>query len=339
MKTLLKIAKYFLLFGAAALLVYLAFRKVDWDAFLSGLAQTRWMWVVLFCIFSVLALIGRVVRWKELLAPFDDSIGLIKIWDANNVGNLASAALPGTGEILRCGYVSSKKLQFDKALGTMLGERLWDFIAIIVLAVVTLSLQWERFGGYFKDNILEPLSAAGAWWILLAVVVLAAIFILLMFKYRDRSVFCRKTSESISRLGAGILAFTKSKNKLVVALATFFIWFMYVLMCFCIIKAMPSLTGLTLSDAAFLSLVGNIASVVPVPGGIGAYHYLVAAAVGLYGHSWETGILFATLNHEIHAVVVIVLGVVSYLKVVREKSRKHNDVNKPDDNIYKNEAE
>ncbi len=339
MKTLLKIAKYVLLFGAAALLVYLAFRKVDWEAFLAGLAQTRWMWVVLFCIFSVLALFGRVVRWKELLAPFDSSIGALKIWDANNIGNLASAALPGTGEILRCGYVSSKKLQFDKALGTMLGERIWDLIAIIVLAVVSLSLQWDRFGGYFKDNIVSPLASAGAGWILLAVIAVAAVFIVLMFKFRERSDFCRKTAESISRLGAGILAFTKSKNKLLIAVATFFIWFMYVLMCFCIIKAMPSLSCLTLSDAAFLSLVGNIASVVPVPGGIGAYHYLVAAAVGLYGQSWETGLLFATLNHEIHAVIVIVLGIISYIKVVRDRSRKHSDVNKPEDNIYKNEAE
>ena len=339
MKKLLDIAKYVLLSGAAVLLVYLAFRKVDWEAFLAGLAQTRWIWVVIFCFLSVLALLGRVVRWKELLAPFDDSIGAMKIWDANNIGNLASAALPSTGEILRCGYISSKKLQFDKALGTMLCERIWDLIAIIVLTVVSLSLQWERFGGYFKENIVSPLASAGVGWILLAVIVLAAVFIVLMFKFRDRSVFCNKAAESVSRLGAGILAFTKSKKKFLVALSTFFIWFMYVLMSFCIIKAMPSLSGLTLSDAAFLSLVGNIASVVPVPGGIGAYHYLVAAAVGLYGHSWEMGLLFATLNHEIHAVVVIVLGVVSYIKVVRDRSRKHSDVNKPEESIYKNEAE
>lgn len=339
MKKLLKVAKYLLLFGAAVLLVYLAFRKVDWEAFLSGLAQTKWIWVVLFCILSVLALIGRVIRWKELLAPFDDSIGAMKIWDANNIGNLASAALPGTGEILRCGYISSKKLQFDKALGTMLCERIWDLIAILVLTAVSLSLQWERFGGYFKENIIGPLSAAGVWWILLALLVFGALFIALVFKFRDRSTFCSKSADSISRLGSGILAFTKSKNKFLVALATFFIWFIYVLMCLCIIKAMPALEGLSLSDAAFLSLVGNIASVVPVPGGVGAYHYLVASAVGLYGHSWETGLLFATLNHEIHAVVVIVLGVVSYLKVLRDKSRRHSDVNKPEANIYKNEAE
>ena len=265
-KKILSVLKYTLLFAAAVLLVYLAFRKVDFGAFLSGLKQTRWFWVVLFCLLSILALIGRAVRWKELLLPFDSSVKFLKVWDADNVGNLASAALPGTGEILRCGYISSKKIEFDKTLGTMLCERIWDFIAILVLLAVALMLQWERFGGYFADNILAPLTAAGVWWILAIVVAAVAVFIV------------GRVADSISRLWAGIRAFNKSRNKLLVAFTTFFIWFVYVMMCFCIIKAMPALDGMNLADAAFLSLVGNIASVVPVPGGVGAYHYLVADA-------------------------------------------------------------
>ena len=318
----LQVVKYVLLFGLAILLVYLAFRKGDWYVFLSGLKQTRWVWVVLFLVASVVALIGRVIRWRELLHPFDDSIGFGKVWDANNIGNLASAALPSTGEFLRCGYMSSKKLEFDKVLGTILCERLWDFIAILVLAIVTFLLQWDRFGGYFEENILAPLASAGAGWIMALIVVAATIFIVTVFLLKERSDFCRKVAESISRLWAGITAFNKSKNKLLVALTTLLIWFTYVVMCFCIIKAMPALDGLNLADAAFLSLVGNIASVVPVPGGIGAYHYLVTAAVGLYGFSWDSGLLFSTLNHEIHAVLIMVLGIISYANYMRQSGRK-----------------
>ena len=322
----LQVVKYVLLFGLAILLVYLAFRKVDWDVFLSGLKQTRWVWVVLFLVASVVALIGRVIRWRELLHPFDDSIGFGKVWDANNIGNLASAALPSTGEFLRCGYMSSKKLEFDKVLGTILCERLWDFIAILVLAIVTFLLQWDRFGGYFEENILAPLASAGAGWIMALIVVAATIFIVTVFLLKERSDFCRKVAESISRLWTGITAFNKSKNKLLVALTTLLIWFTYVVMCFCIIKAMPALDGLNLADAAFLSLVGNIASVVPVPGGIGAYHYLVTAAVGLYGFSWDSGLLFSTLNHEIHAVLIMVLGIISYANYMRQSGRKSKSV-------------
>ena len=60
--------------------------------------------------------------------------------------------------------------------------------------------------------------------------------------------------------------------------------------------------------------LGNVASLVPVPGGIGAYHYLLKVSLmGLYGTTEEIGLLFATLCHELHAVLVIVLGVWSYI--------------------------
>jgi len=324
---LLKIGKYILLFGAAGVLVYLAFRKVDWKAFYDGLLQTRWFWVVLFCIASVLALVGRLFRWKELLNPFDKSLSYLRVWDAMNVGNVASVAIPTSGELLRCGYVTTKKLQYDKALGTMFAERVWDVGASIILLALALTLQWNRLGDFFKENLLRPLSSFGFWWILAALVVLAAVFIWIMFRLRDRNKFCDKVAASISRLWDGFTAFGKSKNKLIIALSTVFIWFMYVLMSFFIVKAMPALEGIGFNEAMFLAAVGNVASVVPVPGGIGAYHYLVAATLGVYGYSWDTGILYATLNHEIHAVVIIAIGIISYLHIVKETGRKSNDVN------------
>ena len=99
-------------------------------------------------------------------------------------------------------------------------------------------------------------------------------------------------------------------------LFTLGIWTMYLLMAFSVMKAMPDLALLDMKDALFFTVVGNCASVIPVPGGIGAYHYLMALAVsGIYGKTWEAGILYATLQHELHAVLVLVLGVASYLRI------------------------
>ena len=319
---LLKILKYLLLFGLAGLLVFLAFRKVDWKTFYDGLLQTRWVWVVLFCIVSVLALFGRTLRWKALLNPFDKDISFIKVWDAVNVGNVASVAIPTSGELLRCGYVTTKKLQFDKALGTMFAERVWDAGASIILLLLALTLQWEKLGDFFKDSIIKPLASFGFWWILVLVLLAVVVFIILVFRFKDRSVFCGKVAGSISRLWDGFKAFGKSRNKLLFALSTVFIWSMYVLMSYFIVKAMPMLDGMTFADALFLAAVGNIASIIPVPGGIGAYHYMVAATLGVYGYSWDIGILYATINHEIHAVVILIVGVIAYLHLLRDMERK-----------------
>lgn len=318
-----KILKYVLLFALAALLVYFAFRKVEWHAFLDGLAQTRWFWVILFCIISAFSLLVRTVRWRDMLIPFDPEIKTIKVWDAINVGNLASIVLPGSGELLRCGYVASKKLEYDKSIGTMFCERLWDLLALIIMAVISLLTEWDRIGGFFMDKIITPLSSNLLFWVVLvSVIVVITAIVFAIFRFRDRYAACLKISESLSRIWAGLTAFFKSKNKLRIAFSTVLLWTLYVLMCFCIIKAMPALEGLDMIDALFFSMVGNVASIVPVPGSVGAYHYLVAAAVGLYGYDWDTGILYATLNHEIHAVLIIVIGLVAYFHWMRTMSTK-----------------
>ena len=97
---------------------------------------------------------------------------------------------------------------------------------------------------------------------------------------------------------------------------------MYLLMCFSILKAVPELSHLGLEDALFFTAVGNIASVIPVPGGIGAYHYLMAlSAQSLYGATWESGILLATLGHESHAILIIVVGIISYVHITLKRRK------------------
>lgn len=314
------VVKYLLLLALAAVLVYFAFRKVEWSAFVGGLKQTRWVWVVFFCIASVVALVFRTIRWKELILPFDSDIKSIKVWDAVNVGNLVSLVLPGSGEFLRCGYVASKKFEYDKSLGTMFCERLWDAIAIVVLTATSLIYESKRLGDYFSESILAPVSGRSTvfWLIALAIVLLAA-FVLLAFKLRARNLFFSRVADSLTRLWSGFTAYKKSDNKLMIAVSTFVIWLMYVLMCYCIIKALPASAHLNFMDAMFLSAIGNFASIIPVPGGIGAYHYLVATALILYDVSWDLGILFATLNHEIHAVLIAIVGLFAYLHWVRER--------------------
>ena len=284
--------------------------------------------MALFCIISVLALVARAIRWRELLIPFDASLTLRQIWDVNNVGNLACAVIPGSGELLRCGYVTSKKLEFDKSVGTMLCERLCDVAALVLLLIVTILLQWGRIGNFVTEKIFIPMTQPNTLLIIAAVVATIVLFIAIVFRLREKSTLCGKIADSITRIAVGITALAKCKNKMVVILSTLFIWFMYVLMSFCIIKAMPSLDSLTFADAVFFSMVGNIASVVPVPGGIGAYHYLVAAAVALLGPSRDMGLLFATLNHEIHAIVIIALGLVSYFAMVHRNDLGARSVNK-----------
>lgn len=319
------IIKYTLSGILAAVLVWFAFRGVDWQAFWQGLQQTRWIWVVLYFVAALLAIVFRVERWIALMRPLDPEIKRLGVWDALNVGNLVNVVLPGAGEFVRCGYVSSKRMSYDKAFGTIACERLSDVVAVAVVLIIALASKWSSFGPFFLENVWQPMAGrmgGSPVWILAAAVLVLGGFIWAVFRFRTRVGFFARIADKLKGLGTGFASIARMERKWPFVLSTVGIWVMYVAMMFCTVRALPMLDSLTLVDALFLSAVGNIASVIPVPGGIGAYHYLVALSVqSLYGASWETGILLATLGHEAHAILIIVLGVISYVRFSLRKRK------------------
>ena len=319
--------KYIVSFLLAGVLVYFAFRGVDWGAFWSGLQQTRWGWVAMFIVFSVLALVFREERWRAIIRPLDPDAGKrLDVWDSINVGNLVNVVLPGAGEFVRCGYVSrGRKLSYDKALGTIVCERSCDVVAIVLMFALALATGWDKFGGFFQEQIWAPMAGRlnfSLWWLLAGAVLLIGGGIWAVFRLSGSNKVCARIAGWIRGLGAGFASIAKMEHKWLFFLQTVGIWVMYVCMSWSGLKALPMLDSLTIADALFISAVGNIASVIPVPGGIGAYHYLIALTLqGIYSASWDTGILYATLCHESHAILIIVLGIVSYFTfTVRKKS-------------------
>lgn len=316
------VAKYVLSLALAVLLVWLVVRKIDWKSFLEGLRNTRWVYMLGFTAAAVFALVFRALRWNQLLKPLDGANSFMDCWDANNIGNLGSLVIPGSCEPIRAGLITSKKLPFQTVFGTMIMERAWDFLYIFLTIVIALVLKLDTFGGFVSDNIIKPIvSSTAVWLILTAAVILVAALIWACFRYRTKVRFFDRIATLIEGVVQGFRSFGKMKNKLPYIIYTTMIWVMYMFMCYFCLKAIPELSGLDMADALFLSAIGNVASVIPVPGGIGAYHYLVMLCISsLYGFSNETGLLFATLNHEGHAVIILALGIISYLaRMIRKK--------------------
>ncbi len=319
-----RVIKYLLSLALAGVLVYFALRGIDWAAFTDGLRETRWGYALLFVAVSLAALVIREERWRAMMLPLDPGVRRADAWDAANVGNMTNVVLPGAGEFVRCAYISSRRMGYDKALGTIVCERAWDLLAVGVIFVTALVLKWDSFGDFFVENIWLPVTGrAGVspWWMLLPLAAVAALA-WAVYRFRRTSRVCGKIAGAAAGLWKGIASFSQIPNKWMFLLCTLGIWLMYILMTWSIFRAVPALSHLSFADALFISSIGNFASVIPVPGGIGAYHYLVALSLqALYGASWETGILAATLNHELHALIIIVVGVVSYIALTIRKKK------------------
>ena len=194
------IVKYTLSFLLAGVLVWFAFRGIDWTAFLDGLKVTNWLYIGLFFVLAVAALVFRMLRWRAMLLPVMPAVTNKKTWDAANIGNLINVVLPGAGEFVRCGVVAGKKgAGYEKVLGTVVMERIWDFLAVGVLFVLSLALKWDTFGAFFMEQIAAPLTGRlqlNLGWVLLLAVLLLALFLGLIYRFRHRSRFCGRIAAS-----------------------------------------------------------------------------------------------------------------------------------------------
>lgn len=322
-----KIFKILFSFCLAAVLLYFSFKGVSWKDFVEGLKTCDWFYIFLAMMCSVVAFLVRSYRWRRLMLPIDPSIKRITAFNAVNIGNVSNFVFPYLGEVVKCGVItrnsprqegSNRRVaSYDKVLGTMVMERILDAVTAVLIILVLLAFKWDEFGEFFTKKIWSPLQTRlniGIWIILAFIVLAIVIFCTIIVKYKDRSKFCRKVYIAIAGIFEGFKSCLKMKDKGIFIVQTLIIWLMYWYMIVFVKEAMPELSHLTAIDSLFISMVGSVAAMLPVPGGLGAFHYFVALALAsLYGIEWGTGIVFATVAHESQAVVFIILGLISYI--------------------------
>ena len=327
-ETLTKIIKYTASAALAILLLWVSFREVEWSEFWEQLSSCRWEFILLSMAAGSFAFWLRAIRWRQLLLPIDDSITRTTTFNGINIGNISNFLFPRIGEFIRCGVITRrsapadpsapehKKASYDKVLGTVVLERSWELLVMLMLLVVVVIGGFNRFGGFFMDQILGPMATRfnfSVWW-LVGLLVLAALAAgWLLWHFRERNSFCSKIWGIIRGIGLGFSSCFRMERKWLFFAYTACIWGIYWLMAASTVWAAPFLDGLDLIDALFLSLVGGLGFAVPVPGGIGAFHFVISLALSaVYGIPMEMGIIYATLSHTSQAITQILFGLGSY---------------------------
>ena len=317
----------YVFWGAVAIvLIYFCMKAVDWEQFGAALKQCKWEYVLLSMLLGAVVLWIRAVRWRMLLTPFDSSTSRITCFNSYNICMAVNLALPRAGEVVKLGYVvkhsaldpeGKKLLSFDKALGTLLVERVWDAFITLAMAAVLVAIKWDSFGGYLMESLAGIGGATTLWWVLGGVIALVAALLFLSWKLQDKGGVWEKIWGFVGGIGHGLVSFTKMKHAWLFLLLTVLVWVIYWIMSACIVWALqdiPVFSTLTLTDAFFLMIAGSISSVVPVPGGFGAYHGVVAGALlSIWNIPMGVGMIYATLNHESQVITQAICGLVSYI--------------------------
>ncbi len=332
MKSILKsrLFNFTVFFSLALILLYYAFRSVNFTHIAEGFREANYLWISLSLLLALTAHILRAIRWGYLMEPLGEKPSLGNLFAAVMFGYLANLALPRFGEVAKCGSVSRvSKIRFDSLVGTVVVERAADLAMLLISTVIVVLIKIETFGHYIYSKILQPIGQKAIHiegYKVVIILVISIAFLLLIWFVVKSNFFGEKLNGKIKKALKGVLDGLKSIYKtpkvIPFILLSLLIWVSYWLMTWALLRATPVTMNLTAWDALFIMVIGSYGMVVPVQGGFGAYHIITASALGLFGITYEKGLIFAVISHESQTLLVIVAGIISLVYLYLSQ-RKH----------------
>ncbi|PLX11087.1 MAG: hypothetical protein C0598_08975 [Marinilabiliales bacterium] len=321
-KRLITSIEYLFFLGLGIALLWLSFHKLEYSEIKNDILNADYHWLFIALFFAIVSHIFRALRWNMLINSMGYKTKLSTTFFAVMIGYLANTAVPRMGEFMRCGVLSKKeKIPFNSLFGTVISERFFDLVMLAIIMFLVIAFQIDLVGAYVTD-ILEPVLGSvfsNIYSILLlfaAVIVLIGITIWFIWRSREwiKSFrFYNKVRGFIDGLLLGIKTIMKLKNKWLFFTYTLLIWFFYAIMVYMPVLMLQDTSHLTFIDALTILAIGSLGIVAPVPGGIGAYHFIVKSIlVELYSIEGNAAGSFAAITHAGQTLLNVIVGSLSY---------------------------
>jgi uncharacterized membrane protein YbhN (UPF0104 family) len=112
---------------------------------------------------------------------------------------------------------------------------------------------------------------------------------------------------------------------------TFMIWILYLSMIMLPFYSFEETSMLNAIDGLTVLAIGSLGIVAPVPGGIGAYHFIVTELfTRLFEIPAYAGAAYATASHAAQTLIIILAGTLSYFLLIIDKRKPLNDSSSKD---------
>ncbi len=265
---------------ALAILVFIAY-KAGFVGVYEEILKIKPSFVAFAVFIYAISYLVRGYRFEYILSKLKFRTGVIFSSAAVSISQMVNVITPvRIGDLARAYVFKRKDVPYSSSLGAIAVERLFDLIAVSVIAFVAALL--------LGVGIKEPLyTLALAGLLLVAIVVLSRMenFIGKIFKNaRD------------------VLGF---KESLAIMLISFAVWSFDIAVCYIVALnfATPSFALIALAVA-----IANIVKVIPItPGGIGTYEAAMTAILAPMFHL-DAAFAIALVDHAIKNLTTLALG-------------------------------
>lgn len=335
-KKIFNILKYITFTTLGVAMFWLVYREQDFKAIWHTLSNdVNYTWVIVSLIFGLLSHISRTLRWKIALEPLDEHPRTLNAFIAVMSSYFMNLLLPRMGEFARCGLLSKyEKIPFSKLFGTVVTERIIDMIMLLFMLLLAFVLQFDQIVQFGQNNpqVIENLQnilQSPLLWIALAGVILALVLYIRISKKRGKT---NKIEAVLSDFASGIKSVLSMKRYKAYIAHTVFIWFMYYLMLYSVFFSFDFTSHLSPLAGLLTFVLASFGMVAPVQGGIGAWHFMVEKALGLYAIESTNGKIFALLAHSSMNLMVVVCGAICLI-LIPVINRHYHPVRNPNSTL------
>ncbi len=303
-------------------LFWLVYRDQPMNQIVDALKDANYFWIFVSLVIALLSHISRAMRWNILIETLDYKPRVLNTFFAVMIMYLSNTAIPRSGEIARCGVLKKyEKIPFTKLLGTVVIERVSDFIMLFLMLGIVLVTQLSVVLEFINNHPEVKQKFAFLNQPMFIIASLAAFLFLVIFTFIFRRKFQNsfiyiKIKGLIGNFWEGLKTVGSLEKKWQFLAHTIFIWIAYFLMIYVIFWAFKFTEHLSVLTGLTVFVMASFGMVAPSPGGIGTWHFMTIETLMLYGIAkTPDASAFAFAAHGSMTLFLVFLGLLSLIMI------------------------
>jgi len=292
---------------------------------IEDIRRANYFWVAIPPILGLISNYFRTERWRLLLRSLDYNPGFWNTFFSVMMMYFLNLFFPRLGEVSRCGVLARyEKVPLDKAIGTMVLERLMDVVCLGVVVLILIIGEHDKFfilyeqivqnskttfADIIQKNQISPLVKYGVTTTAMAALI---IFVGAQIRAKGFENIVANFKERIVGLVRGIVSIKDVQNPLLFLFHTIMIWVLYFLMAYTGFRIFPETSDLSLLAAGVCLFFSGVAFSL-TPGGLGLYPIFIQIVLGLYGVVGSAAISFGLVQWTAQTASVMIAGVISLI--------------------------
>jgi len=289
------------------------------DKLVNDFKSCNFIYIGLMIVCFTLSNISRAIRWNMLFHTLGYKPKLSNSFLTITLSYFANLGLSRGGEVIRAASMAKyEKMSSSQSMGTVVLDRVFDMVVFLVAIVLAFIFGFQLIYEFIVENLSKKFenmqSLLTLMWVLIAVSILGGIFLWRLRKYFRNLKFYGTIKKKVKSFLEGLRTYKHVENKGMFWFHTFFIWVCFFFMTYFAFFAYEPTSHLGFREALMVFVFGSLGVIIPTPGGMGTYHFLVSTALILYHVDKVSAFSFANIVFfTIQIFYCIVLGVISII--------------------------